>query len=176
MNIAKDRVVSFDYTLTGENNEQLDSSSGGEPLAYLHGYQNIIPGLEKALEGRAEGDRFQVKIPAAEAYGERDEGQVLRVPRDRFNGIDAIKTGMQFEAQTPQGNRIVRVTALDGDTVTVDGNHPLAGQALSFDVTVRGIREAAPEEISHGHPHHAQDCDCESSDCKSSDCSGCHER
>jgi FKBP-type peptidyl-prolyl cis-trans isomerase SlyD len=166
MNITKDRVVSIDYSLTSADNQLLDSTSGAEPLVYLHGYENIIPGLEQALEGKTGGDRFKVTIPAAEAYGKRDAALVVDVPKKRFNGEGPIEEGMQFEAQTAEGNRMVTVTKVAGDTVTIDGNHPLAGMDLNFDVTVTAIREANAEEIAHGHPHHAhhhhhdeEDCD-----------------
>jgi FKBP-type peptidyl-prolyl cis-trans isomerase SlyD len=170
MNITKDRVVSIDYTLTGKDGQFIDSTSGAQPLDYLHGYQNIIPGLEQALEGKAEGDKFQVSIPAAEAYGERDEGLVIEVPRENFGDAEAIEEGMQFEASSPEGSNVVTVTGVDGDTITIDGNHPLAGMDLNFDVTVIAIRDADAEELAHGHPHHEHGCD----EC-GPDCPGCGE-
>jgi FKBP-type peptidyl-prolyl cis-trans isomerase SlyD len=159
MNISKDRVVSIDYTLTNADNQLIDSTAGADPLAYLHGHENIIPGLERALEGKAEGDTIKVTIPAADAYGERDEGLIMGVPRAQFSAAVPLEEGMQFQAQTPEGNRIVTVTKVEGDTVTVDGNHPLAGLDLNFDVTVTNIREAEAEELAHGHPHHGAGCD-----------------
>ncbi|GHV15819.1 peptidyl-prolyl cis-trans isomerase [Spirochaetia bacterium] len=171
MNITKDRVVSIAYTLTDKDNQVIDSSSGAEPLAYLHGYENIIPGLEKALEGKAEGDSLKVSIPAAEAYGARDDGLVIDVPKSQFNGAEGIEAGVQFEAQTQEGNRVFTVLRVVGDTVTIDGNHPLAGMDLNFDVTVAGVREANAEEIAHGHPHHAHHHHHDEADCD--DCEGC---
>jgi FKBP-type peptidyl-prolyl cis-trans isomerase SlyD len=180
MNIAKNTIVSFDYTLTDDNNQILDSSSEGEPLVYLHGHGNIIPGLEEAMEGKASGDSFKVHVPAATAYGERDEKLITKIPKDRFEG-ETVEEGMQFQAQTPDGYRVVTVTAVEGDQITIDGNHPLAGQDLNFDVAVKDIREAGEEEIAHGHPHHAhhhgEECDDEECGCGGCDdegCEGCH--
>jgi FKBP-type peptidyl-prolyl cis-trans isomerase SlyD len=153
MKVEKNRVVAIDYTLTDDNNQVLDSSSGSEPLEYLHGYDNIIPGLERALEGKAAGDKFTVAVSAADAYGERDEKLIMNVPLDRFEGIESLEKGMQFEAQTPDGYRIVTVTEVEDKTVTIDGNHPLAGVDLNFDVAITSIREAKAEELSHGHVH-----------------------
>ena len=161
MNIVKDRVVSIDYTLTNSTGEVLDSSADTGPLSYLHGNENIIGGLEKALEGKVEGDAFKVSVPAVEAYGERDEGLVVNVPRDRFGDIKDISEGMQFEAETAEGSRMVTITKVGADMVTVDANHPLAGIDLNFDVKVVLIREASAEEIEHGHPHReSSGCGC----------------
>ncbi len=154
MNIGQDKVVSIHYTLTNGSGEVLDSSSGGEPLAYLHGKGNIIPGLEKALEGRKTGEKLDVKVAADEAYGQRDENLVQKVPRRAFGGVAKVEPGMQFHAQTSQGQtRLVTVTGVQGDMVTVDGNHPLAGQDLNFAVEVADIRDATEEELAHGHVH-----------------------
>jgi FKBP-type peptidyl-prolyl cis-trans isomerase SlyD len=153
MNVAKNRVVSIDYTLTDDNNRIIDSTSGSESFDYLHGFENIIPGLERALEGKNQGDQFSVTIPPADAYGERDDKLIIDVPLDRFQGADSVKQGMQFQAQTPEGFRMVTVTRVAGETVTIDGNHPLAGVPLTFDVTVHAIREANAEELEHGHVH-----------------------
>jgi FKBP-type peptidyl-prolyl cis-trans isomerase SlyD len=154
MNIGQDKVVSIHYTLTSNSGEVLDSSSGGDPLAYLHGKNNIIPGLEKALEGRQPGEKLDVKVAAAEAYGQRDENLVQKVPRRAFGGVAKVEPGMQFHAQTSQGQtRLVTVTGVQGDMVTVDGNHPLAGQDLNFAVEVADVRDATEEELEHGHVH-----------------------
>jgi FKBP-type peptidyl-prolyl cis-trans isomerase SlyD len=153
MLIAQDKVVLIHYTLTNDSGEALDSSSGGEPLAYIHGQGNIIPGLEKALEGRRAGDRISVKVEAAEGYGERDESMIQQVPRRQFGGAN-VQPGMQFHAQTSQGHtRVVTVTRIVGDMVTVDGNHPLAGENLNFEVEVTEVRDASAEELEHGHVH-----------------------
>ncbi|MDR3334733.1 MAG: peptidylprolyl isomerase [Treponema sp.] len=165
MNIVKNRVISIDYTLTNMQNQVIDSTADSDPLTYLHGHANIIPGLEQALEGKSEGEHFTISIPAEEAYGERDEGLVMEVPLDRFEDAEAVEVGMQFEVQSPGGIQIVTVTNVTGTHVTIDGNHPLAGQVLNFDVTVTGIRKASSEEIDHGHPHHAEGCeDCDTCD------------
>lgn len=153
MQVSKDKVVSIDYTLRDDQGQVLDTSSGREPLPYLHGAQNIIPGLEAALEGKRVGDTLSVTVLPADAYGERDAELVQDVPRDRFQGVSQIEPGMQFQAQTPQGRRIVTVTKVDDQNVTVDANHPLAGQTLHFEVTVKDVRQATPEEVQHGHAH-----------------------
>ena len=153
MNIAKDKVVSIDYTLTDSGGQVLDSSQGKEPLNYLHGAGNIIPGLEGALEGKAEGEKVNVQVPPEQAYGPRDERMVQAVPRSAFQGAPDIQPGMQFQAQTNAGARLITVVGVQGDQVTIDANHPLAGQTLNFDVNVRGVRDATAEELSHGHVH-----------------------
>ncbi|WP_106477284.1 FKBP-type peptidyl-prolyl cis-trans isomerase [Phytohalomonas tamaricis] len=153
MQIAQNAVVAFHYTLTNEAGEVLDSSEGREPLAYLHGSGNIIPGLEKELAGRQSGDKLQVRVEPAEGYGEIQPALVQEVPRDAFQGVEEIQPGMQFQAQTEGGPLLVTVTKLEGDTVTVDGNHPLAGETLNFDVSIEEVREASPEEMEHGHVH-----------------------
>ena len=142
MTITKNKVLSIEYTLTDEKNNLIDSSAGQEPLDYLHGFGNIIPGLEKALEGKSLGDRFSVRIPAAEAYGDRDEQLITEVPLDQFDSNDDIRPGMQFQAHSPDGVHLLTVTEVGDTMVTVDGNHPLAGMDLNFTVTVAGIRDA----------------------------------
>jgi FKBP-type peptidyl-prolyl cis-trans isomerase SlyD len=152
MQIANQRVVTIDYTLTDERGEVLDTSKGQEPLTYIHGSGNIIPGLETALLGKAAGDSLKVTVPAADGYGERDEELVQDVPRDRFPGSD-IEVGMRFHAQGSDGSQVVTVVAVDDRKVTVDGNHPLAGMNLAFDVKVLEVRDATAEELAHGHIH-----------------------
>lgn len=154
MTVTNNVVVSIHYTVRDEDGVQLDSSAGREPLTYLHGANNIIPGLELALEGKQIGDQLQVSIVPAEAYGEYLDHLVESVPRDAF-GDNALEVGMRFEAQTNQGPVSVVVTSIDEDLVTVDGNHPLAGKSLTFDVTIEGIRDASEEEVAHGHAHGA---------------------
>ena len=153
MQIADRSVVSFHYTLTNDRGETLDSSSGAAPLAYLQGMGNIIPGLEKAMLGHGVGDKFTVKIPAAEAYGEHDEKLIQQVPRRAFQGIKDIKPGMSFTAEGPHGPTRVKVVRVSGDMVTIDGNHPLAVQNLNFEVEIAEVREASAEELEHGHVH-----------------------
>jgi FKBP-type peptidyl-prolyl cis-trans isomerase SlyD len=155
MKIAQDSVVSIHYTLKDDAGQVLDSSSGGEPMAYLHGFGNIIPGLENALEGRGAGDKLDVTVAPEHGYGERDDRLVQDVPRSAFRGVADIAPGMQFQAQGPQGVRVVTVTKVEQETVTVDANHPLAGQTLHFAVEVTEVREASAEELEHGHVHGA---------------------
>ncbi|MDO3381796.1 FKBP-type peptidyl-prolyl cis-trans isomerase [Gilvimarinus algae] len=155
MIISDNCVASFHYTLTDKEGKVLDSSEGREPLAYLHGASNIIPGLEKELAGKQAGDKLQVAVPAAEAYGERNDAMMQELPANMFTGVDKIEVGMEFHAQTENGVQVVSVTAVDGDTVTVDANHPLAGVDLNFDVEITEVRSATEEEQQHGHAHGA---------------------
>ncbi len=152
--IGDNVVVSMHYTLTNNDGQVLDSSEGADPLVYLHGAGNIIPGLEKALTGKPAGASVQAKISPAEAYGEVQPQLVETVPVAAFQGVDKIEPGMAFQAQGSDGNvRRIVVTEVSGEEVTVDGNHPLAGVELNFDVQVTDVREASDEEISHGHVH-----------------------
>ncbi|MGM0783282.1 FKBP-type peptidyl-prolyl cis-trans isomerase [Halomonas faecis] len=153
MQIAQNSVVAFHYTLTNDAGEVLDSSEGRDPLTYLHGAGNIIPGLEKELEGRETGEKLNVAVTPEDGYGEVQPQLVQEVPRDAFQGVEAVEPGMQFQAQTQGGPLMVTVTKVEGDTVTVDGNHPLAGQKLNFDVEIADVREASQEEVEHGHVH-----------------------
>jgi FKBP-type peptidyl-prolyl cis-trans isomerase SlyD len=153
MQITQDTVVSIHYTLTDDTGKTIDSSAGGEPLAYLHGNGNLIPGLERALEGRQAGDALNVKISPAEGYGEHDKSLIQQIPRRVLKGIDNIHVGMQLQAQSDQGSRAVTVTHVAGDMVTIDGNHPLAGQNLNFEVQIADVRAATEEELAHGHVH-----------------------
>lgn len=153
MQIEKDKVVLMDYTLTDNEKNVIDSSEGHGPLAYLHGHGNIIPGLEKHLEGKGEGDAVQVSVNPEEGYGQPTDELVQTVSRDQFQGTPELEIGMQFQAQTPNGMMLFRITGLEGDQVTIDGNHPLAGMDLNFDVKVVEVREATEEELQHGHVH-----------------------
>jgi len=151
--VAKDSVVLIHYTLTNTSGAVLDSSDGGEPLGYLHGHSNIISGLESQLEGRAVGDKLVANVKAADGYGERDEALVQDVPRSAFPAEPVPEAGMQFQAQGPEGAQLVTVTGVTDENVTVDGNHPLAGQDLKFDVEIVEVRAASAEELQHGHVH-----------------------
>ncbi len=152
MQIAQQKVVTIDYTLTDDQGAVIDQSEGGQ-FTYLHGASNIIPGLEKALEGKSAGDAVQVKVSPDEGYGERNDALTQQVPKAMF-GDHEPEAGQQFHAQTPQGQTmVVTVTGVEGDDVTIDGNHPLAGVNLNFDVKVIDVREATEEELSHGHVH-----------------------
>ncbi|HEX4872086.1 MAG TPA: peptidylprolyl isomerase [Nevskiaceae bacterium] len=153
MLIADNCVVAMHYTLTNDRGEVLDSSEGREPLAYLQGAGNIIPGLEKALLGKQVGDRLDVRVSPAEGYGERDERMVQTVPRRAFQGVSQVEVGMSFTAQGDQGPMRIVVTRVAGDMITVDGNHPLAGEHLNFAVEITEVRAASEEELAHGHVH-----------------------
>lgn len=155
MQIAKNKVVSIDYTLTGEDGKVIDSSQGNEPLMYLHGAGEIIPGLERALEGKSAGDGVNATIAPADGYGAKNPALVQPVPRQQFPGVKDIAVGMQFQAQTNHGPRVVTVVGVTDETVTVDANHPLAGQTLNFDVKVVDVRDASQEELDHKHAHGA---------------------
>lgn len=155
MQIAKHKVVTIDYVLKDDQQNVLDSSEGAGGLSYLHGAFNIVPGLETALEGKTLNDEFSVRIEPAEAYGERDAEKVQTVPKDMFGDAN-IQVGAQYHAQGPDGDALViTVTDVSEAGVTVDGNHPLAGIALNFDVKVTELRDATEEEIEHGHVHGA---------------------
>ena len=155
MEIAADRVVTIHYTLKDDNGTVLDSSTGGEPLAYIQGHGNLVSGLEKALEGKQNGNTLSVVISPAEGYGVRNEGLIQRVPKRTLQGSGEIKKGMQFQARTDDGMRLFTVTAVIGDMVTMDGNHPLADRTLHFDVEIVSVREATADELEHGHVHGA---------------------
>ena len=147
-------VVSMHYTLTDNDGNVIDSSEGEEPLAYLHGAGNIIPGLEKALVGKVEGDSLQVTIEPEEGYGVVVEELIQTVDKGVFEGVDKVETGMSFESETPDGTiHHVVVKNVEGDDITIDANHPLAGVVLNFDVEIVDIRIPSEEEISHGHVH-----------------------
>ncbi|MEI6542441.1 MAG: peptidylprolyl isomerase [Methylococcales bacterium] len=153
MQVADNTAVSIHYTLTNDEGEVLDSSADGDALVFLQGSGNIISGLENALAGKTVGDKFNVRIPPEEAYGELEDGLVDVLSREMFEGIDDIQVGMQFHADVSSGSGIVTVVHIDGDNITIDGNHPLAGVALTFDVEVVDVRPATAEELSHGHIH-----------------------
>lgn len=155
MEIAADRVVTIHYTLKDDEGAVVDSSAGGEPLAYIQGHGNLVAGLEKALEGKQNGVTLNVVVAPAEGYGTRDEALVQRVPKRALQGAGDLKKGMQFQARTEDGMRLFTVTAVAGDMVTLDGNHPLADRTLHFDIEVIGVREATAEELEHGHVHGA---------------------
>lgn len=176
MKIIKNKVVSFDYTLRGMDGEVIDIS-GNKPMVYLHGHNNLIPGLEKALEGKAEGDKFKVSVSVEEAYGEWDQDMVTTVSRSNFDGINELAEGMEFAAQFANGSQIVKVIKVTDDEVTLDGNHPLAGMDLNFEVKIIEIRDATEEEIARGGlEYHSENCDvCGTGDgCEADGCCDCH--
>ncbi len=152
--IEQNSAVSFHYTLKDAEGTVIDQSQEGQPLAYLHGHSNIIPGLEKQLEGKSAGEKLVAVVEPAEAYGEYQEEGVQEVPRENFQGVDNIEVGMQFQSQTTDGGMmLVTVKEVTDSTVTVDANHPLAGKQLTFDVEIAEVRSATEEELAHGHVH-----------------------
>jgi len=153
MQIAKNKVAVIEYTLKNNDGEVLDTSEGGEPMAYIQGVGNLIPGLEDALEGKVVGDDVQVTIPPEKAYGIQNDDLVQVVERGVFQGVDDLQVGMQFQAQSDDGVQVIWIADINGDEVTIDGNHPLAGETLNFDVKVIEVRDASAEELDHGHVH-----------------------
>ncbi len=154
MQIAEKSVVSIQYKLSDDTGEVLDSSEDGQPLVYLHGADNIIPGLENELAGKTVGDSLAVTIQPEDGYGVINEEMIQTVPRSAFEGVDKIEPGMRFEAAGDEGEtQLIVVVEVSEDEVTVDGNHPLAGEVLHFEVTVEEVREATDDEVTHGHAH-----------------------
>ena len=153
MQIAKNTVVAIDYVLKDDNGQVLDSSADRTPLSYLHGASAIIPGLERALDGKQAGDQFEVSVAAEDAYGERNEALQQDVPREQFAGVEDLEVGMQFRVDSSSGPMVITIVRIADEVVTVDGNHPLAGVNLNFAVTVREVRQATEEEVAHGHAH-----------------------
>lgn len=177
MKISKDCMVTLEYTLKDELQNVLDSSEQMGPLDYIHGYNFLIPGLERDLEGREEGERFSLTVPPQDAYGEISENAIFEANRSQFPDDIELEVGMEFDAN----NHPVVIKAIDGDIITMDANHPLAGKTLHFDVKITGVRTASKDEIEEalqaisgcgcgcGHDHeHGDDSD---SCCG---CSGCH--
>ena len=155
MQVSSDKVVLIHYTLKDDAGEVVDTSGGGDPLAYIQGHGNLVQGLEKALEGKEKGSKVAVSVPPEEGYGKFDPKLIQRVPKRSMQSAGQIKKGMQFQARTEDGMRVFTVTALVGDMVTLDGNHPLADKTLHFAVEVVEVRDASAEELEHGHVHGA---------------------
>lgn len=152
--VAKDTVVTFHYTLTDKGGQVLDSSQGSDPLVYLHGYSQIVPGLENALVGKAAGAAFKVEVSPNEGYGDRNEQMVITLPRTQGNLPDDIAVGFVVELVSPEGDEIpARVVKLNETDITLDANHPLAGETLYFDIELTSVRGATKEELEHGHAH-----------------------
>lgn len=149
MQISKHKVAGIHYTLRDNDGNVLDSSEGRDPLYYLHGEGNLIPGMENGLDGKSPGDKFQIKVSPEEGYGVRDPQMIQAVPKSAFGG-QPVQVGMQF--QTNQG-QVVTVTEVGQEEVTIDANHPLAGQELNFDVEIIDVRDATSEEVMHKHVH-----------------------
>lgn len=153
MQVAKNKVVAIDYRLTDDDGEVLDTSEGNGPLHYLHGIGNIIPGLESELEGKSVGDKFEISVSPEDAYGERDADLIQTVPKDSFEASEELELGMQFELPDEEGGLLFSIAEIKDDVVVIDANHELAGLNLNFDITVREIRDATPEELEHQHAH-----------------------
>lgn len=152
--IGKNSVVSLHYTLKNDDGDVMDSSEGKAPLQYLHGNNNLIQGLEDELSGKTSGAKFDATIPAENAYGERREDFIQVINKEMFQGVENIEPGMTFVAQGEGGaQRQVRVTEVEGDDVTIDANHPMAGMTLHFEVEVVDVREGTEQEIENGHVH-----------------------
>ena len=154
MKIANHSVVEIHYTLKDAEGTVIDSSSGGEPLKYLQGVGNIIPGLEQQMLEKSAGDKFTAVIQPEQGYGPQNPELIQTLPKSAFGGVEELEVGMAFRAQSTEGQPIeVEIIDIDGDNVTINGNHPLAGVELHFDIEVVSVREATPEEIDHGHVH-----------------------
>lgn len=153
MNIAKDKVVTLHYTLRDKEGTVLDTSNGDDPLLYIHGNGFLIPGLERELDGKSPGCELKTTVNPEDGYGNYDDSLVFTVSRDEFPKGEEIETGMQFHASSDEGDQVLTVKAVKGDTITLDANHPLAGETLNFEVTVVDVRDATKEELEHGHVH-----------------------
>jgi len=153
LTIQKNKVVSIDYTLKNDEGTVIDTSIGHDQLTYLHGAGALIPGMEKALEGKSEGDDFKVIITPAEGYGEHNENLLHKVDSKELAHLPNLEVGMELEVQADDQPMIMTIVEITDDVIVLDGNHPLAGQTLNFDLQVRNVREASEEEISHGHVH-----------------------
>jgi FKBP-type peptidyl-prolyl cis-trans isomerase SlyD len=158
MKIEKNAVVSIHFGVAEVDGNPLDSTENGSPLEFIQGTQFLVPGLEKELEGKEAGYKFDVTLQAEDAYGPFQDELVQEVPRSLFEGVDEIEVGMSFQAETEQGPRTVEVTGVTEDNVSIDANHPLAGMALKFVGEVVSVRAATAEEMSHGHVHAAGGC------------------
>ncbi len=153
MEIAEKKVVGIHYKLTNDAGEVLDSSENAQPLLFIHGIGMLIPGLENSLTGKSTGDKLKVTVQPDDGYGKRDDSLVQQVPKTQFDESEKIEIGMQFQVETQEGAIVVTVTEIGDDAVTIDGNHPLAGMVLHFDVSIEEVREATQEELDHGHVH-----------------------
>lgn len=162
MQVAEKSVVGIEYTLKNDEGNVLDTSEGKQPLHYIHGVGMIIPGLEEALNSKAKGEKFNVRIDPDKAYGQRSDEMIQKLGKDQFDMQPEV--GMQFQADTPNGPTIITIIEVSDTDVTVDANHPLAGVTLNFDVEVIEVREATTEELEHGHVHASQEA-CNDASC-----------
>jgi FKBP-type peptidyl-prolyl cis-trans isomerase SlyD len=148
--ILKNKVVILEYTLKDDHGKLIDSTPEGKPLQYIHGTGDMLPGLEKALDGKSAGDNIRVTLPPADAYGQCDEDLIIKVERGQFEHPDQLEVGARIHLLTPEGSYDAGIEAVDGDEVTLDANHPLAGVTLEFDVKILDVRNASPEELESG--------------------------
>ena len=171
MKISNHKAVTVSYTLSNDSGAVLDSSNGREPLSYIHGTGGIIPGFEAALEGKSASDRVSFILAPVEGYGERNPELVFSLPKERFGEIDDLREGMQFAVNGPQGGMVMTVIEVGEKEVTLDGNHPLAGCNLHFDVEVLEVRDASEEEIAESLK--ATSCGCMEGSHPEGGCAGC---
>tara|TARA_B100001079_G_scaffold269598_1_gene282143 strand:- start:18 stop:500 length:483 start_codon:yes stop_codon:yes gene_type:complete len=154
MTVKKDKVVEMHYTLKNDANEVIDSSQGKEPMPFLQGHGNIIPGLESALEGMKVGESCDISVKPEDAYGVHRPEAIQEIPMEALKGIEDLQVGMELQSQDEQGNQfIVRVEEIKEETVLINANHPLAGETLHFNVSIENVREASEDELKHGHVH-----------------------
>ncbi len=154
MKITDNCIVFMNYTLTDDDGTTIDTNVGGDPMPYLHGGNNIVPGLEKELAGLETGAKVQVAVQPEEGYGPVIPEAIATIDKDAFGEIEDIQPGMQFQAQGPEGQiQIITIKEVTDEGILVDGNHPLAGKVLNFEVEITEVREATAEELEHGHPH-----------------------
>lgn len=157
--ISKNKVVTMHYTVSDNDGNKVDSSVGQEPMEYLHGHNQIIPGLQDAMQGKRAGEKFNVTIPPAKAYGAYKKNLIFKLDREKLKGADEIKVGAMMQLTDQNGHPVVvTVTELLDTEVVVDANHPLAGKTLEFEVEVVSMRDATKEELEHGHAHHGEGC------------------
>ena len=155
MNIETKKAVTLAYTLTDDDGKVLDTADANEPFIYLHGSGGVIPGLEKALDGKTVNDELTIKLQPSEAYGDYSDALIQEVPKEMFSEMDdkTLFVGAQFHAETNQGMQVVTVNSINDETITIDGNHPMAGKNLNFEVKILAIRDATEDELAHGHIH-----------------------
>ena len=170
MHISKNKVATFDFTVTSESGQTLDSSKESGPFSYVHGIGYLIPGLESAMEGKKAGESFSVSILPAQGYGEWDDSLLQVIPRSVFDEVEGLEVGHQIQIEDQNGTRIAAVTKIEEGHVTLDGNHPLAGMTLNFDIAIVDVRDATKEELEHGCVGGQNDCDCGCHDSCQDDC------
>jgi len=158
MKISTNKVVVLHYAVSDSEDTLIDSSYDHNPLSIIHGTGYLIPGLEDALTDHVADDKFEVEVPADQAYGQRHDDYVQTVPKEMFASIEDLAVGAQLRATTDDGEQTVIVIDMTEDEITVDGNHPLAGMDLKFDVEVLEVRDATEEELAHGHVHGEGGC------------------